>query len=114
VDDEPGVLDLVAMLLSQAGWEVTTATGGWDALERLRGADFDLVLTDMRMPNGSGEDLYRAVASERGELTERFLFMTGDTVNPAAWRFIDGARASVIEKPFTAQALLTAVGRIAA
>ena len=63
VDDEPGVLDLVAALLRQAGWEVATATGGRDALERLRGANYDLVLADMRMPDGSGEDLYRAVAS---------------------------------------------------
>ena len=114
VDDEPGVLDLVAALLRQAGWEVTTATGGRDALERLRGTDYDLVLADMRMPDGGGEDLYRAVASERGKLTERFLFMTGDTANPEAWRFIEATRASVIEKPFTAQALLSAVERVAA
>jgi signal transduction histidine kinase len=114
VDDEPGVLDLVAALLRQAGWEVATATGGRDALERLRGANYDLVLADMRMPDGSGEDLYRAVASERGELTERFLFMTGDTANPEAWRFIEATHAPVIEKPFTAQALLSAVERVAA
>ncbi len=114
VDDEPGVLDLVAALLRQAGWQVATATGGRDALERLRGANYDLVLADMRMPDGSGEDLYRAVASERGELTERFLFMTGDTANPEAWRFIEATHASVIEKPFTAQALLSAVERVAA
>ena len=114
VDDEPGVLDLVAALLRQAGWEVATATGGRDALERLRGANYDLVLADMRMPDGSGEDLYRALASERGELIERFLFMTGDTANPEAWRFIEATQASVIEKPFTAQALLSAVERVAA
>ena len=51
---------------------------------------------------------------ERGELTERFLFMTGDTANPEAWRFIEATHASVIEKPFTAQALLSAVERVAA
>jgi signal transduction histidine kinase len=113
VDDEPAVLDLVAALLRQAGWEVATATGGRDALEHLRSASCDLVLADMRMPDGSGEDLYRAVASEHGELTKRFLFMTGDTANPEAWRFIETTRASVIEKPFTAQALLSAVERVA-
>ena len=72
-----GVLDLVVALLRPAGWEVATAAGGRDALERLRRANYDLMLADMRMPDGSGEDLYRAVVSERGELTERFLFMTG-------------------------------------
>jgi two-component system NtrC family sensor kinase len=68
----------------------------------------------MRMPDGGGEDLYRALASERGKLTERFLFMTGDTANAEAWRFIEAMRASVIEEPFTAQALLSAVERVAA
>jgi CheY-like chemotaxis protein len=114
VDDEPGVLELVSALLEQAGWQVETATGGRAALERVRGARYDLVLTDMRMPEGSGEDLYRAIAAERGDLIERVLFMTGDTANPEAWSFIEATHASVIEKPFTAQTLLSAVERVAA
>ena len=112
VDDEPGVLDLVATLLQQAGWNVETASGGRIARERLRAADYDLVLADMRMPDGSGEDLYRDVAAWRGDLAARFLFMTGDTANPEAWKFLDATQAPVIEKPFTAQMLLSAVERV--
>ena len=114
VDDEPSVLDLVATLLQQAGWNVETASGGRIARERLRAADYDLVLADMRMPDGSGEDLYRDVAAWRGDLATRFLFMTGDTANPEAWRFLDATQAPVIEKPFTAQMLLSAVERVGA
>jgi CheY-like chemotaxis protein len=112
VDDEPGVLDLVATLLQQAGWQVETASGGRMARERLRAADYDLVLADMRMPDGSGEDLYRDIATWREDLAARFLFMTGDTANPEAWQFLDETRVPVIEKPFTAQMLLTAVERV--
>ena len=39
--------------------------------------------------------------------------MTGDTASAEAWRFLDETRAPVIEKPFTAQALLSAVERVA-
>jgi hypothetical protein len=38
--------------------------------------------------------------------------MTGDTANPEAWRFLDETQAPVIEKPFTAQILLSAVERV--
>ncbi len=114
VDDEPGVLDLVSALLHQAGWNVDVATGGRAALERVRGAEYDLVLADMRMPDGSGEDLYRIIAAERADLAERFVFMTGDTANADAWRFLEETSVPVVEKPFTAQALLAAVERVAA
>jgi len=113
VDDEPGVIDLVTTLLRQAGWLVDVATGGRDALERLRAMRYDVVLSDVRMPDGSGEELYRAVTAERDDLSGRFLFMTGDTANPDAWRFLEETRVPVIEKPFTAQALLSAVDRVA-
>ena len=66
------------------------------------------------MPEGDGADFYRAAVAQRKELAQHFLFMTGDTANPEAWRFIEATHAPVIEKPFTAQALLSAVGRVAA
>src|SRR5262245_6500282 len=50
VDDAPGVLDLVAVLLHPSGWDVATAQGGRDACERLRGGSYAVVLVDMRMP----------------------------------------------------------------
>ncbi len=113
VDDEPGVIDLVTALLGQAGWKVEAATGGRMALERLRASNYDVVVSDIRMPDGSGEELYRAITSERSEMAKRFLFMTGDTANPGVWRFLEEMGAAAIEKPFTAQTLLSAVDRVA-
>jgi len=114
VDDEPSVVELVTTLLRQAGWDVDVATGGHAALERLRRARYDLVVSDMRMPDGSGEALFHAAIAERRDLAARFLFMTGDTANPAAWEFLEDSHAHVLEKPFTAQALLHAVDRVTA
>ncbi|HXH07256.1 MAG TPA: hypothetical protein VNI83_11765 [Vicinamibacterales bacterium] len=39
--------------------------------------------------------------------------MTGDTANPVAWRFLQEARAPVLAKPFSPDALLRAVERVA-
>ena len=88
------------------------ATGGHIALERLRGARYDLIVSDVRTPDGNGEDLYHAATADRRDLAGRFLFMTGDTANPEAWQFLEASRAPVLEKPFTAQALLNAVERM--
>ena len=41
------------------------AAGGRAALERLRGAHYDLVLSDVRMPEGDGGDFYRAAVAQR-------------------------------------------------
>jgi signal transduction histidine kinase/CheY-like chemotaxis protein len=114
VDDEEAVAELVATLLRQAGWNVDVATGGRAGLDCLRRARYDLVVSDIRMPDGSGESLYREAIAGDGGLAARFVFMTGDTANPEAWRFLQQTRAHVVEKPFTAQALLSAIERITA
>ncbi|HYB44146.1 MAG TPA: GAF domain-containing protein [Candidatus Methylomirabilis sp.] len=114
VDDEPSILDLVTTLLRQAGWSVDVAAGGRAALECLRRERYDLVVSDIRMPDGSGDVLYHAATAERDDVAARFLFMTGDTANPAAWEFLQASRAEVLEKPFTAEALLHAVHRVTA
>ena len=111
VDDEEAVVELVTTLLREAGWNVDVAMGGRAALERLRRTRYDLVVSDVRMPDGSGETLYHeATAGELG-LAARFLFMTGDTANPEAWRFLQQSHVQVVEKPFTAEALLSAIER---
>jgi GAF domain-containing protein len=114
VDDEPDIVDIVTTLLRQRGWQVDVAPGGRSALERLRaGRRYDLVVSDIRMPDGSGEEFYRTATSQRQELAGRFVFITGDTANAEAWRFLEATRAPVIEKPFTPEALLRAVERVA-
>ena len=65
------------------------------------------------MPDGDGEEFYRAAVATQPELAERFLFMTGDTANPARGEFLQATRvAPCVEKPFTPHALLAAVERL--
>jgi len=61
-----------------------------------------------------GEAFYRAATAERGDLARRFLFITGDTANPKAWKFLEEAGVPVLEKPFSADALLRAVQELTA
>jgi len=114
VDDEPAIVELVTTVLDRQGWRVDVAPGGRAALERLRQARYDLVLSDVRMPEGDGTDFYRAAVAQQQDLARRFLFITGDTANAEAGRLLEATRAPVLAKPFTPQALLRAVEQVSA
>ncbi|HBH04254.1 MAG TPA: Fis family transcriptional regulator, partial [Candidatus Rokubacteria bacterium] len=68
VDDERSMRELLAIMLRQAGHEVTVADGGEQALEVLRSGSFDLVITDLRMRKVDGLAVLRA-AKERSPHT---------------------------------------------
>jgi GAF domain-containing protein/ActR/RegA family two-component response regulator len=112
VDDEPAIVDLVVGVLERTGWKVDVADGGRGAIERVRGTRYDLIVSDIRMPDGDGEEFYRAAVAAQPALAGRFLFMTGDTANPRAWEFLHAARVEALEKPFKPTELLAAVERL--
>jgi signal transduction histidine kinase len=112
VDDEPEIVDLVVTILRQDGWKVDVAESGRAGLERVRGARYDLIVSDFRMPDGDGEAFYRAAVEAQPELMRCFLFMTGDTANPVAWQFLQDSRIAVMEKPFSPDALRAAIMRL--
>jgi len=114
VDDEPAIVELVSTVLDRQGWRVDVAPGGRAALERLRQARYDLVLSDVRTPEGDGADFYRAAVAHQQDLARRFLFISGDAADAEAGRLLEATRAPVLEKPFTPQALLRAVEQVSA
>ena len=60
VDDEQSMRELLAIMLRQAGYEVTVADGGEAAVERLKTESFDLVVTDLRMRKVDGLGVLKA------------------------------------------------------
>jgi PAS domain S-box-containing protein len=109
VDDEPDVADTIAEILKNAGHDVEIAHGGFAALEALRRRDFDLVVSDLRMPDMDGRALWERADGVRPGSSRRFLFITGDTLSPLAREFlVDGARRH-LEKPIVPDDLLLAV-----
>ena len=57
VDDEPSVRESLGMLLTEAGYEVSTAIDGFDALLRLKTFAPDVIISDLNMPQMSGFEL---------------------------------------------------------
>ena len=64
-DDEPALAGAVADTLRDAGFEVTMASDGEEALARARAQTFDAVICDLRMPRVDGPTFYRAIAAFR-------------------------------------------------
>ncbi len=69
VDDEATVLRITRLSLEKAGYRVSTASDGAEALEMLRRDTYDVLVTDVNMPRMSGEELCLAMQTE--ELASR-------------------------------------------
>jgi two-component system phosphate regulon response regulator PhoB len=65
VDDEPDLLELVRVNLSQAGYQVDTAPNGTVAMERLRAAPPDLLVLDLMLPDLSGTEICKRLRGDR-------------------------------------------------
>ncbi len=102
VDDEPVIRELLADILAEDQHAVEMAGDGQDALEKLERTPYDLILLDVRMPGVDGLQLYRTLAARRPELAPRFIFVTGDTLNPAVHAVLDRSDRLILKKPFTA------------
>jgi DNA-binding NtrC family response regulator len=61
VDDEPGIRTALRASFLRHGWRVETAAGVREAVRNLEGKEFDLVVTDIRMPDGTGMEVLRSV-----------------------------------------------------
>jgi DNA-binding response OmpR family regulator len=64
VDDERDIIETLAYALEREGFDVMTAGTGEDALDRARGAQFDVVILDVMLPGVSGLDVCRTLRSE--------------------------------------------------
>ncbi len=102
VDDEAVIRTALSRYFVRLGWAVCTAPNGSGAVGVLGDGrvDFDLVICDLRMAGGSGEDVYRWLLERRPSLAARVVFLSGDTVAPEAAVFLEAARRPVLAKPF--------------
>ncbi|HET6277775.1 MAG TPA: ATP-binding protein, partial [Candidatus Polarisedimenticolia bacterium] len=81
VDDEPLVVDLLISILEGIGHTVDTAQNGLEAYAKIRAQSYELIITDIRMPQMSGMDLYRRLLDRHPEMTSPVLFITGDLID---------------------------------
>ena len=97
VDDEADVADTLADMLERMGLDVRVAIGGLAGQAALAGGTaFDLVLSDIRMPDLDGPALHAWIAEQRPDLIDTVAFVTGDTMSRHAADFLETARCPVL------------------
>jgi CheY-like chemotaxis protein len=101
VDDEPEVAGLLTDLLVRDGHHVEIAPNGAIALEKLRDRAFDLIVSDLRMPDLDGPGFYRELVERHPKLARRVIFVTGDVLGEEAQKFLEQTSALTLSKPFS-------------
>jgi two-component system, cell cycle sensor histidine kinase and response regulator CckA len=108
VDDEPSVQKLVDRVLSDAGYATTVAGDGLEALEAAsKMAQFDLLVTDVMMPQMTGDELARRLRAQYPSV--KVLYLTGFSDQLFKEKVTLWADEAFLDKPCSVKGLLEAV-----
>lgn len=113
VDDNELARNLIAMPLTEVGFNVETASGGYEALEKFKAGRHQMVITDILMTEGEGIGLIRSLLADNPDLP--IVAVSADprtnATSSLAMAVKVGARKT-LSKPFSATDLLTVVGAL--
>jgi two-component system, OmpR family, response regulator RegX3 len=109
VDDDPGVLDVVAFMLRREGFEVDEEKDGAAALAAARGRDYDVVVLDVMLPGVSGTDICREL---RAESDVPILILTARDAESDRVLGLELGADDYVTKPFSSAELLSRVRAI--
>jgi DNA-binding response OmpR family regulator len=100
VDDNPAILDIVSELVSGAGFEPITASGGKEALERTATEHPDLILLDINMPDMDGWTVLRKLKEEGATAKTKVMMLTATTDVGTDIFGLQDVVSGYIRKPF--------------
>jgi two-component system chemotaxis response regulator CheY len=112
VDDSPSMREMVRIALSTAGFEVTQAGDGAEALELARTCPFDLVLSDVNMPQMDGFSLIRALRAIANYRHTPILMLTTESSVERKREGKDAGATGWIVKPFDPAKLVATMQRV--
>jgi CheY-like chemotaxis protein len=100
VDDEAGIRKAVARYLNRRGMQVRAVADGAEALRLLRTEDFDVIVSDVRMPGVGGRELLEGLRRDRPEMASRLVFSSGDVAAADTAALLRESGVPSILKPF--------------
>ena len=101
VDDDALVTQLIVDTLTREGYRLDSAPNGVAALEKIRHQRYDVILSDLNMPQLNGVGLYLALTQHSDRLSEKIIFLTGSARSSELHRFLKETGLPVLRKPFT-------------
>ncbi len=98
IDDETMILDAIKIIFEDMGYSVHTTADPIQGTEDAVSQDFDLILTDIRMPSRNGAEITEAVLAKKPQA--RILVITAYPNDPLAERAIKAGAVGLLRKPF--------------
>lgn len=111
IDDDDNILAVIGKVLRRLNLQLQVASTGRQAAQLLGRNDYDLILSDIRMPELDGQQLFEFLEKTMPEYKQRVIFITGDAHNPATRDFLEAARCPYLTKPIEIPALLELLDR---
>jgi two-component system NtrC family sensor kinase len=100
VDDEKYILDFFVEVFHTLPMQVDIASNGRAAMQKMIASEYDLIVTDFKMPQMSGRELFDWIKENRPHLASRIIFVTGDTVSVDTRTFFEDNQNRYLAKPF--------------
>jgi PAS domain S-box-containing protein len=113
IDDEAEIRETLADILVAAQHRVVTVASGREALQHMAVEHYDVILTDVRMPDLDGRALYQEIERRWPGRGVRVVFVTGDTLASTLREFVSESGRRVIEKPFLPSEVRRVVAELA-
>ncbi len=98
IDDETMILDAIKVIFEDMGYSVQTTSDPIQGTEVALSNDFDLILTDIRMPSRNGAEITEAILTKKPKA--RILVITAHPTDPLAQRAIAAGAVGLLKKPF--------------
>jgi CheY-like chemotaxis protein len=106
IDDEPQILKLLSRVLSKVSKNIDTANNGREGIEKIDSYDYNLILTDIKMPDISGEEVCHYLKVTNKKQTP-IIGMSG-----TPWLLDHTIFNAVLEKPCSKDELLETVDKL--
>jgi two-component system NtrC family sensor kinase len=100
VEDEDSLRRFISDALVQEGYDTKTSRNGEEAVEMLDNNEFDAVISDIKMPGLSGQNLYTYIQKYHKDIENSVLFITGDVLGKDTRYFFQITGCKYLSKPF--------------
>ncbi len=106
VDDEPDIVKLVSLRLKLQGYEVATASGGVEGLQKAKDEPPDLILLDVKMPDMDGYQIMQKLKEDGRTRSIPIIMLTGQSNIEDVAKAVQSGAVDYIVKPFESIVLL--------